>query len=122
MPSQAVTGDLADVLHTAGPHPSLADVSRLFDRFVGTWDTEYTKLDQDGQVRQRFAGEVVFGWIADGLAMQDVWISLRGPRTGEDAQHRHLHPLLRYEHRTMAGGLHPAPGQHRDVGPGRSRG
>ena len=94
MPSQAVTGELAEALHAAGRHPALADQSHLFDRFIGTWDTEYTKLDEDGQVRQRFAGEVVFGWIIDGQAMQDVWDQRRGPGAREAAQQRHLHPLL----------------------------
>jgi hypothetical protein len=57
-----------------GPHPSLGDEARVFDRFVGTWDAAYVEYGDDGSVR-RSSGEVRFGWILDGRALQDVWIS-----------------------------------------------
>jgi hypothetical protein len=56
-----------------GPHPSLGAEARVFDRFVGTWDCEYSFHAEDGSVR-RSAGELRFGWIIDGRAVQDIWI------------------------------------------------
>ncbi len=56
------------------PHQSLGTEAALFDRFVGAWDVEYSNLGVDGSVR-RFSGELLFGWIADGRALQDVWVA-----------------------------------------------
>ena len=64
-------------LGATGPHPSLGAEGELFDRFVGTWDTEYAILAPDGS-KQRYSGEVRFGWVLDGLVLQDIWIA-RGP-------------------------------------------
>jgi len=69
-PSQA----MVDALPASGPHPSLGDEARIFDRFVGTWDAAYTEYGKDGSIR-RSSGEVRFGWILDGHALQDVWIT-----------------------------------------------
>ena len=78
---RTMADDLTTILHAARPHPSLGDDAWLFDRFVGTWDTDYTHFGTDGAVSERFAGEVIFGWILDGRAMQDVWIAYpRGER------------------------------------------
>lgn len=66
--------DMITVLPATGPHPSLGDQARLFDRFVGTWDCDYATYTKDGKVT-RFSGEVIFGWIIDGHALQDIWIS-----------------------------------------------
>ena len=57
-----------------GPHPSLGDEARVFNRFVGTWDAAYVEYGDDGSVRHS-SGEVRFGWILDGRALQDVWIT-----------------------------------------------
>ena len=56
------------------PHPSLGDRAQLFDRLVGTWDADYTFYAADG-TRSRRSGDVLFGWIIDGRALQDIWIS-----------------------------------------------
>jgi hypothetical protein len=60
-------------LVAAGPHPSLGPEARLFDRFVGTWDCAYSFHAEDAAVT-RASGELLFGWILDGRAVQDVWI------------------------------------------------
>ena len=44
----------------------------LFDRFIGTWDCDYANFKEDGRT-ERSHGQVVFGWILDGRAVQDVW-------------------------------------------------
>jgi hypothetical protein len=72
--------EMITVLPAAGPHPSLGDKAKLFDHFVGTWDTDFTFYAADGTVSKR-KGEVLFGWIIDGRALQDIWISY--PKEGE---------------------------------------
>ena len=66
--------EMIGVLPAPGPHPSLGDRAALFDHFVGTWDTDYTFYAADGTMSRR-SGEVLFGWIIDGRALQDIWIS-----------------------------------------------
>jgi hypothetical protein len=61
-------------LGASGPHPSLGDGARAFDQLVGTWDCAYTFYLPGGEVR-RSTGELRFGWILDGRAMQDLWIT-----------------------------------------------
>ena len=56
-----------------GPHPSLGDQARVFGRFVGTWDVEYTDFSKDGKVTHR-SGEFIVGWVMDGRVIQDFWI------------------------------------------------
>jgi hypothetical protein len=66
--------EMIAVLPAPRPHPSLGDSARLFDQLVGTWDTDYTFYAADGTTSRR-SGEVLFGWIIDGRALQDIWIS-----------------------------------------------
>ena len=61
-------------LASANPNPSLGDEARTFDRFVGTWDCDFSFHLDDGTVRHQ-RGEVLFGWILDGRAVQDIWIT-----------------------------------------------
>ena len=41
---------------------------------VGTWDRDYSFHAEDGTV-SRASGELRFGWIIDGHALQDIWIT-----------------------------------------------
>jgi hypothetical protein len=66
--------EMIAVLPAPRPHPSLGDSAQIFDQLVGTWDTDYTFYAADGTTSRR-SGEVLFGWIIDGRALQDVWIS-----------------------------------------------
>jgi hypothetical protein len=70
--------DMINVLASPGPHRSLGDEARVFDRFVGTWDCDFTTFSREGKAT-RTPGQVVFGWIIDGWAMQDVWMSRPDP-------------------------------------------
>lgn len=68
------------VLSAPGPHPSLGDQARIWDRFVGTWDCDFGFILEDGSVRHA-PGELEFGWVLDGRALQDLWITY--PKDGE---------------------------------------
>ena len=72
---------MIDALSASGPHPSLGDEARVFDRLAGTWDCDYTFYAKNGSVRHA-KGEINFGWIIDGRAMQDIWITY--PAKGKD--------------------------------------
>jgi len=74
-PSQAMIA----VLSASSAHPSLGDEARTFDRLIGTWDCDYGFYGQDGSV-SHIAGELKFGWVLDGRAIQDIWIAY--PQSG----------------------------------------
>lgn len=65
--------DMITALAAEGPHPSLGDEAKVFDRLVGTWDCDYSFHAEDGTIT-RSSGELLFGWILDGRAVQDIWI------------------------------------------------
>lgn len=69
----AINTDMIKRLGALGPRPAQAPQSALFNRFVGAWDASYETYEKDGTVR-RNQGQVIFGWILDGWAMQDIWI------------------------------------------------
>jgi hypothetical protein len=69
---------LIDALHDTGPFEPLADKLQLFGQFVGAWDLEWH--GQDGEGRDVVvAGELHFGWILGGRAVQDVWKVPKNP-------------------------------------------
>jgi hypothetical protein len=49
----------------------------MFDRMIGSWDVTYEIYDKDGKVR-RLPGQVTYGWILDGKALQEIWSDLDG--------------------------------------------
>jgi hypothetical protein len=66
--------DMVTVLAASAPHPSLGRQADLFGRFVGTWDADYSFIAENGTVRHK-RGEVLFGWVMDGHAVQDIFLS-----------------------------------------------
>ena len=68
-------------LQASGPHPDLAKDLMLFGQFVGAWDVDVTNIASDG-TKTELKGEWHFGWVLEGRAIMDVWItpkrSLRG--------------------------------------------
>src|SRR5436189_935866 len=75
--------DMVAVLPAQAPHPSLGHHADLFGRFVGTWDADYSFIAQDGSVRHS-RGEVLFGWILDGYALQDIFLSYPKPGSTDE--------------------------------------
>ena len=56
-------------LHADGPAGPHAEKLMLFGRFVGSWMLEWS---DGGSVRA--TGELHFGWVLGGRAVQDIWI------------------------------------------------
>ena len=83
--------EMIAALPALNPHPSLGDQASVFDRFVGTWDCDYVHYEKDGSVT-KYPGEVIFGWIIDGRALQDIWI---GYEKGRSKNERSIGTTLR---------------------------
>jgi len=67
------THDFISVLHATEPAPDRADKLQLYGRFVGDWNSRIITHAPDGARRQA-EGEIHFGWILQGRAVQDVWM------------------------------------------------
>jgi hypothetical protein len=67
------------VLGSPNPSPTLGEEAQTFDRLIGSWDADFSFHRDDGTVYHK-KGELHFGWVMDGHAVQDLWI---GYPTGE---------------------------------------
>jgi hypothetical protein len=65
--------DFPGVLHAGGPNPACAEELQLYGRFIGSWDTEITAFGEGG-ITHKAQGEIHFGWVLEGRAVQDVWM------------------------------------------------
>jgi hypothetical protein len=61
------------VLRAQGPATDRADKMMLYGQFVGDWEGDAVDYAPDGS-RRTGKGEVHFGWVLEGRAIQDVWI------------------------------------------------
>jgi hypothetical protein len=66
---------MISVLGAANPNASLGEEARTFDRLVGAWDADFGFPHDDGTTTHK-KGELFFGWVLDGRAIQDLWIGL----------------------------------------------
>jgi hypothetical protein len=109
-PSDDRRRHLMAILPASAPHASLGAHADVFDRFVGTWDSEYVTYAADGTTTRR-RGEVIFGWIIDGRALQDVWITYADD---EPAGERDIGTSIRFWDDQSAGWrvvwVHPSTG------------
>jgi hypothetical protein len=68
-------------LGSSAPDKELAEKLMLFGQFVGDWDIlEDRCLTSDGTWKSQ-RGELHWGWILGGKALQDVWMTI-DPSTG----------------------------------------
>jgi hypothetical protein len=67
-------------LQSEGPNPDLEEKLMLFGQFVGDWDIledRFYQSDGTWSSEQNLTrGELHWGWILDGRAVQDVWMSI----------------------------------------------
>lgn len=73
---------LVEALHGAGPAAGHAEELMLFGQFVGSWEIEWNGGGVDG-LPARMRGELHFGWVLGGRAVQDTWIVPAGGEPGE---------------------------------------
>jgi hypothetical protein len=63
-------------LGAEGPFPEYEKELALFGQFVGDWDITEARYPRPDGTEHRARGEIHFGWILDGRAVQDVWMTL----------------------------------------------
>lgn len=65
--------NLVAALHADAPAADRVDRLQLYGRFIGDWETDIITHAPDG-ARHEGQGEIHFGWILQGRAIQDVWM------------------------------------------------
>ena len=75
IPAEATRPDngFIDALHVSGPAGEHAGKLMLFGQFVGSWDLEWAGTGANGEPAT-VTGELHFGWVLGGRAVQDTWI------------------------------------------------
>ena len=74
MSTSVHTTGFAETLLATGPHPSLGRHADTFGRLIGSWAGEYRDR-LPGRPEETGTMEVHFGWVLQGLAVQDTWIA-----------------------------------------------
>jgi uncharacterized protein len=69
-----MTDSMLDALRAPGPSPELLPDERLYDWLIGSWNVRVVDYLEDGTKRES-SGEWHFGYVLEGRAIQDVWIS-----------------------------------------------
>lgn len=77
-PISSTASSFAEALHATGPDPALAGRLGLYGWLVGAWEMDVVRHLADGGT-VRTDGEIHFGWVFGGRAIQDVWIAPRRP-------------------------------------------
>ena len=67
------TSSFAVALHSSGPAPDRAAKLGLYGWLIGQWEMDAVVHGDDG-TQHNGAGEIHFGWVLEGRAIQDVWI------------------------------------------------
>ncbi|MFW9833801.1 MAG: hypothetical protein ACFFEK_07390 [Candidatus Thorarchaeota archaeon] len=62
-------------LSATSPDDKLKDKLMLFGQFIGNWDIVEARYPQPDGSEIKKRGSIHFGWILDGLAIQDVWMT-----------------------------------------------
>lgn len=73
-PIHALSPSFVEALHAAAPAPDRAERMGLYGWLVGAWEMDVFTPLPDGSTRQG-RGEIHFGWVLEGRAIQDVWIT-----------------------------------------------
>ncbi len=97
-------------LHTDRPAPDRAEKMGLYGQLVGRWEMDGAVYGDDGS-KQTGRGEIHFGWVLEGRAVQDVWIlaglfygtTLRVYDPGIDAWHIFWSDPLKQLYRRQVG-------------------
>jgi len=66
----------ASALVACGRSPEIPESADAYGWLIGSWELDVLDYGADGNVH-RSEGEVHFGWVLEGRAVQDVWIMPR---------------------------------------------
>jgi hypothetical protein len=67
------TNSFIGALQSSGPASDRADKMKLYGWLIGQWTMDAIVYRDDGS-QHRGSGEIHFGWVLEGRAIQDVWI------------------------------------------------
>jgi hypothetical protein len=70
------TAGFTSALVAGGRSPEIPESADVYGWLIGSWELDVFDYDADGNVH-RSKGEVHFGWVLEGRAVQDVWIMPR---------------------------------------------
>jgi hypothetical protein len=73
LPMTTSPSRLIEALHIDHPAPDRADKMGLYGWLIGSWEMDAVMHGDDGTT-SRGRGEIHFGWVLEGRAIQDVWI------------------------------------------------
>src|SRR5579885_2481855 len=80
-PRPGLSLTLIDALHSDGPAPDRADKMGLYGWLIGAWEMD-VQIPMANGARYEGKGEIHFGWVLEGRAIQAVWITPpRGSRS-----------------------------------------
>jgi hypothetical protein len=65
-------------LGSEGPPADRAKDMDLYGWLIGSWEMDTVRHLDDGTI-QKWTGEIHFGWVLEGRAIQDIWIRPRRP-------------------------------------------
>jgi hypothetical protein len=65
------------ILGASGRSPEIPDSADIYGWLVGSWDLEVRNYRTEDVSGLGLTGEVHFGWVLEGRAIQDVWIMPR---------------------------------------------
>jgi hypothetical protein len=65
-------------LGSEGPTVDLAKDMDLYGRLIGSWEMDTVRHLDDDKI-QKSTGEIHFGWVLEGRAIQDIWIRPKRP-------------------------------------------
>lgn len=69
---ETVNKNLIEALHTEHPATDRADKMSLYGWLIGSWTMDAAiPIDETARTGK---GEIYFGWVLEGRAIQDVWI------------------------------------------------
>lgn len=74
-------GQFAEALVAREPAAGVAEAGALYARLVGDWTLRVVEHGDDGEKRE-YSGELLFRWILEGRATQDLWIAPPRPQRG----------------------------------------
>jgi len=80
---EANKGGFLAALAASSRSPEIPESADIYGWLIGSWELDVYYYPADGAVR-RSQGEVHFGWVLEGRALQDVWIMPRRVERSSD--------------------------------------
>ena len=84
--------DFLTVLAAPGRSPEIPEAMDVYGWLVGSWDLDVRRYRGVDVAGRGLEGEVHFGWVLEGRAIQDVWIMpRRSERTGSEEKTQNMY-------------------------------